>query len=203
VTDGLVSSLPPGGVDALTVRLETTTVGTKSGQIRFATNDADENPFNFSITGTVTGAAATLDQSQTRANYGFWFEQSVPRWQEFTPSMSQLHKVSLLVYRTGNPGDLWVAVERVSDGQRVWSTRVSASHVSTATAWLDVPVSPAVGLTPGTKYRLVVWGDSPSPNPSNRYFWRGQTNDNAYAAGDSCVERSWRGYDFAFRTYGA
>jgi len=201
-TDGLVGSLPPGGVDALTVRLDTATAGTKSGQISFATNDSDENPFNFSITGTVTGAA-TLDQSQTRANYGFWFEQSVPRWQEFTPSLSQLRQVSLFIYRTGNPGDLWVAVERVSDGQRVWSTQVSESQVSTGTAWLDVQVSPAIALTPGTKYRLVVWGDRPSPNPSNRYFWRGQTGDNAYAAGDSCVERSWPGYDFAFRTYGA
>ncbi len=53
VTDGLVSSLAPGLTDSLVVRLDTATAGTKSGQISFATNDSDENPFNFTITGTV------------------------------------------------------------------------------------------------------------------------------------------------------
>lgn len=55
LTEALASTLAAGASDTFTVRLDTTTVGTKSGQISFSNNDSDEKPFNFSITGTVTG----------------------------------------------------------------------------------------------------------------------------------------------------
>lgn len=46
------------------MQLDTSTIGTKSGQVSFSNNDSDKNPFNFSITGTVTApldtAAPTL-----------------------------------------------------------------------------------------------------------------------------------------------
>jgi hypothetical protein len=54
VTNGLVSSLAPGASDNFTVRLDTSVVGTKMGQISFNNNDSNENPFNFPISGTVT-----------------------------------------------------------------------------------------------------------------------------------------------------
>jgi uncharacterized delta-60 repeat protein len=54
LTEGLSGSLAPGASDTFTVQLETATVGTKSGAISFATNDSDENPFHFQITGVVT-----------------------------------------------------------------------------------------------------------------------------------------------------
>jgi uncharacterized delta-60 repeat protein len=57
LTEGLASSLMEGASDTFTVQLETGTVGTKMGEISFATNDADQNPFNFTITGTVTAPA--------------------------------------------------------------------------------------------------------------------------------------------------
>lgn len=56
ITEGLSTSIAPGASDTFTVRLDTTSVGTKSGQISFKTNDGDENPFNFSITGEVISA---------------------------------------------------------------------------------------------------------------------------------------------------
>jgi hypothetical protein len=52
--EGLTSSLPPGGSDAFTVRLESSAVGAKGGELSFATNDTDENPFNYAIAGSVT-----------------------------------------------------------------------------------------------------------------------------------------------------
>lgn len=58
VIDGLVGSLAPYVSDSLVIRLDTTTTGTKSGQISFNNNDSDENPFNFSIIGVVSAAAA-------------------------------------------------------------------------------------------------------------------------------------------------
>ena len=54
ITEGLAASLAAGASDTFSVRMETTTLGTKTGQISFANNDDDENPFNFEITGTVT-----------------------------------------------------------------------------------------------------------------------------------------------------
>ncbi len=56
VTEGLSASLAAGASDTFTVRLDTASVGTKAGEISFATNDSDENPFNFQITGTILPA---------------------------------------------------------------------------------------------------------------------------------------------------
>ncbi|MCL5280945.1 MAG: choice-of-anchor D domain-containing protein, partial [Planctomycetes bacterium] len=58
VTESLSGSLAPGASDTFTVRLDNATVGIKSGDVSFSTNDADENPFNFRITGVVLAAAA-------------------------------------------------------------------------------------------------------------------------------------------------
>jgi uncharacterized repeat protein (TIGR02543 family) len=54
LTEGLSSSLAAGASDTFTVRLDTAAIGTKTGTVSFATNDSDENPFNFTITGTIT-----------------------------------------------------------------------------------------------------------------------------------------------------
>jgi len=64
LVEDLSSSLAPGASDTFTVRLETGSVGTFSGDVSFSTNDSDENPFNFRITGTVSGGSsptATLE----------------------------------------------------------------------------------------------------------------------------------------------
>ncbi|MDB5386553.1 MAG: hypothetical protein JWM11_2199, partial [Planctomycetaceae bacterium] len=61
VTDSLVNSISPGGSDTITIRLDTSSTGTKSGHINFTTNDSDENPFNFSISGLVAVADLKLD----------------------------------------------------------------------------------------------------------------------------------------------
>ena len=57
LTEGLSSSLAAGASDTFTVRLDSTTVGTKSGEVSFVTTDPDENPFHFAITGTVGSSA--------------------------------------------------------------------------------------------------------------------------------------------------
>lgn len=56
LTDALVSTLSAGASDNFTVRLDTLTPGTKSGNVSFTTNDPNENPFTFPITGIVTPA---------------------------------------------------------------------------------------------------------------------------------------------------
>jgi GH25 family lysozyme M1 (1,4-beta-N-acetylmuramidase) len=53
ITEGLSASLLPGASDTFTIQMQTASTGTKSGNISFTTNDPNENPFNFPITGTV------------------------------------------------------------------------------------------------------------------------------------------------------
>jgi hypothetical protein len=50
------TTLAPGATTTFVVGLDTAVAGTFSGSISFATNDADENPFNFGISGTVAAA---------------------------------------------------------------------------------------------------------------------------------------------------
>ncbi len=57
LAEGLPASLAAGASDTFTIQLDTALVGTKTGEISFATNDSDENPFNFQITGTVWPAS--------------------------------------------------------------------------------------------------------------------------------------------------
>jgi hypothetical protein len=53
ILEGLVSSLAPGESDQVTIRMVSAVAGSFGGQVSFSTNDSDEDPFNFSISGTV------------------------------------------------------------------------------------------------------------------------------------------------------
>jgi hypothetical protein len=72
VTDGLGATINPGASDNLTIRLDSGSAGTKSGSVNISSNDGDENPFNFAITGRVDSGGggggqvnATLDSFGT------------------------------------------------------------------------------------------------------------------------------------------
>ena len=52
--EGLSGTIGAGLFDTFTVQLDALLPGTYSGNISFANNDGDENPFNFAITGEVT-----------------------------------------------------------------------------------------------------------------------------------------------------
>jgi Ca2+-binding RTX toxin-like protein len=56
-TDPLASSIPAGGSDTFKVRLTAATAGTYAGNISFANNDGNENPYNFAVKGVVTTPA--------------------------------------------------------------------------------------------------------------------------------------------------
>src|SRR6185503_4092429 len=53
LVEGLPASLSPGESDTFTVQLDTSVAGDKAGNVSFSNSDADENPFNFAVTGTV------------------------------------------------------------------------------------------------------------------------------------------------------
>lgn len=57
VTQALAATIAPISADDFTVELSTATVGTFAGNVSFANNDDNENPFTFAISGEVTAAA--------------------------------------------------------------------------------------------------------------------------------------------------
>jgi hypothetical protein len=64
LVEGLATSIAPGNFDTFTVQLDTAMIGAKSGQIAFTTNDPDENPFVFTIAGTVNPSISVADSNQ-------------------------------------------------------------------------------------------------------------------------------------------
>ncbi|HEY7120635.1 MAG TPA: choice-of-anchor D domain-containing protein [Tepidisphaeraceae bacterium] len=83
LVEGLSGSLNPGESDTFTVRLDSSALGTQSGQITFNSNDPDEDPFNFSITGlvapvvvppkvavTLRAPAQNIDNGNTSIEFG-------------------------------------------------------------------------------------------------------------------------------------
>jgi len=149
---------------------------------------------------TVIPPTPILDQFQTTVDYGFWLDDAAKRWQEFKPTLSHVSSVQIYVRKDGNPGNLITEIRTVADavlGQRI--TNMSAVPSS---GWLTVNFPVPIGVSPGTKYRIYVYADQDSPNPSNRYFWRGS---NASTYDPSCVNDvsgSWPNYDYAFKTFG-
>lgn len=67
LVDGPTATLLPGESDTFTVRLDTDSLGTKTGEIVLPNNDEVENPFNFQIRGTVRSAPVITFQPQDQA----------------------------------------------------------------------------------------------------------------------------------------
>jgi hypothetical protein len=66
------TTLAPGGSTTFTVRLDATAPGSYSGQVSFGTTDPNNNPFTFTISGTV-GAVSIIDDSNPGySNTGSW-----------------------------------------------------------------------------------------------------------------------------------
>ena len=59
ITNTLAASIPAGGSDTFTVRLNTTVAGTFQGNISFTNNDSNEAPYNFAIKGIVKPSGVT------------------------------------------------------------------------------------------------------------------------------------------------
>nr|CBH39021.1 hypothetical protein, secreted [uncultured archaeon] len=148
----------------------------------------------------ITNGKHILDQCQEGINYGFWFEKTVIRWQEFKPTHTSLSQIDLYIGKNGKPGNMRVSIANDAEDQ-LWETTVSGEKIAKS-GWIEIPVDPSISLKPDDSYYIYVWSDADSPDPDNRYFWRGQTKSE-YDRGISCVEDSWKGYDFAFRTWGS
>jgi hypothetical protein len=64
LTDPLATTLAPGASDSFTVKLDTSgSAASHSGNVSIASNDPDENPFTFPITGVVSGTGPEIGVS--------------------------------------------------------------------------------------------------------------------------------------------
>jgi len=83
LVEPLATFIAPHSTDTFTVQLDTNTAGTFEGDIRFATNDIDRNPFNFKVLGAVDpapndapsftkGPDQTLDEDSPAQALGNW-----------------------------------------------------------------------------------------------------------------------------------
>lgn len=137
-----------------------------------------------------------LDQAQEQIDYGFWFDQTVERWQEFRPTGDELAKIDIKVGRQGNPGNVLISL-KTEAGTTLWSTSLAPP---TGVNWISATIEPNISVEPERIYRIHVKSSQDSPDPSDRYFWRGKKNC-TYDRGRSSVDPSWPGFDFAFRIY--
>ena len=60
----------PGQTTNFVVQLDAGAVGTYTGVLSFDSNDADENPFDFSVSGTVSGGTVQVPEIQVRVGGG-------------------------------------------------------------------------------------------------------------------------------------
>jgi len=139
-----------------------------------------------------------VDSAQQQWDYGFWFDKNVPRWQTFFPIHPQLRALAVYVDFTGEPGTV-VAELQTADGKTL--ARVAGRPEKAG--WLYLPFEKAVPVTPGKPYRIYVCSDRPSPNPKQRYFWRGLRSSSFCPACMTDVASGWPHFRYAFIVYGS
>jgi GH25 family lysozyme M1 (1,4-beta-N-acetylmuramidase) len=128
LTEPLASSLTAGASDTFTVRLDSAGIGSKSGNISFATNDAGENPFVFPITGLVL----PVDVTPPEVNNAAFAYITAP--QKLTFTFSENVGASL------QPGDL-VVRKQPSQATMIVSGVSFDPGTNTATFTLNSPVT--------------------------------------------------------------
>ncbi|MFX1283890.1 MAG: hypothetical protein ACFFB5_09545 [Promethearchaeota archaeon] len=135
-----------------------------------------------------------LDQVQEEEDYGYWFDDTVIRWQEFKPFYPTLTQIDLNIQKSGNPGNMLV---NITDGQKtIWQTLLSEADITGG--WVIIPTNLTIPLIPDQSYYIYVGSDTDSASASNRYFWDGHLNSN-YTRGISSIT-SAPDFDFTFRT---
>jgi hypothetical protein len=149
------------------------------------------------------------DQVQPGIDYGYWFEATVVRWQEFVPTFENLTAISIFAQKEGDPGDLVAQIRTM--GGAVLGTRVIPGVNVPSYNWLRIAFPNAINLIPGTKYRIYVYSTADSPSPDQRFFWRG-SGVSTYGYEHDCYSdvssptctpgTCYPGYDFAFVTFG-
>ncbi len=174
---------------------------------------------SVTITGSAVAAVATTqfaDQTNSSTtvsiNTGFGTTTaSQDMGQSFTVSTSTaISQVSLYIKKNGAPANATVKIlsnssGNPSSGSALSSGTLSASAVTTSYGWVNIPLTTAVSLTPGTTYWAVV---DVASNSTTNYYTIATTNNNSYTSGQlkrGQVGGSWTipnaSYDGFFQIY--
>ncbi|UCC78959.1 MAG: T9SS type A sorting domain-containing protein [Candidatus Zixiibacteriota bacterium] len=144
------------------------------------------------------GFVEIIDQNQTLAHIGFWFDDAVIRWQQFFPALDNLSAVELFIMRSGSPGDMIVQI-CTDAGWILIDTIVNEGNIAPSD-WVRLDFSQTIDLVPGQPYRIYVFGERPSPSPYERYTWNGNHDSNYPGITDVYDIEPF--FDYAFVTYG-
>jgi P pilus assembly chaperone PapD len=157
LTEALSASLAPGASDTFTVRLDSATLGTKSGEISFANNDADEDPFNFPITGMVNATASETAFVLTKSSTFVRNDFNGCVGMRITVKGANLRVTALgRIFISGNSGTHLLKLVRASDGTDVPGGSVSISMAGgTAGQFKYAALASPVTLSANTSYYLV------------------------------------------------
>jgi parallel beta-helix repeat protein len=139
-----------------------------------------------------------IDQEQTVADPGFWFDEAEVRWQQFFPTLNNITAVALFIVKAGSPGNVIIQLTTDS-GEILNESSVYQSHVPDSD-WVRIVLPETIDLEPGEPYRIYVFSSEPSPGPDERYTWNGN-HDSDYP-GITDVYDIEPDYDYAFMTYG-
>jgi streptogramin lyase len=116
VTPPALTTLAAGQTTTFQVRLNATLPGTYTGQISLATNDSDEDPFNFTVAGSVL-ANRILDDGQ--------------------PGFTQTGSFQTFLSPIGRDGDYRYAVGGAVASEAVWTFNVTPGRYQVAATWFD------------------------------------------------------------------
>jgi hypothetical protein len=154
----------------------------------------------------------TLDQQQTQdCNYSFAITGNDCFAQSFIPTLEQLTKVELKLYKKGTPEDLKISIRSNLTGLDLTSILLSATLIPTNKTWYECDF-PDLSVTPGTTY-YIVWDPRGVPDCYNNSYWCFGIN-NSYVNGS--IFRYYIDFgiwyifnpinfsnpDFCFKTYG-
>jgi hypothetical protein len=124
-----------------------------------------------------------IDQQQT-VDSGFSWSVSENAYyaQSFTPTLGQLTRVELKLYKQGNPDGLRISIRSSLTGPDLTSKYLSGSSISTSAAWHEFNF-PDITVTTGNTY-YIVWDPVGVPDFNNNFFWRVGTG-NPYINGSA------------------
>ena len=113
----------------------------------------------------------TLDQQQTiDADLAWCISENGYFAQSFIPTIEQLTRVELKLYKKGNPAGLTISIRSYLDNSDLTSKYLSSSSIPTNKTWLEFDF-PDITVLPGKTY-YIVWDPMGVPDNTTNFFWK-------------------------------
>ncbi|QGQ22586.1 choice-of-anchor D domain-containing protein [Gimesia benthica] len=157
-TDTVPVNIPGGGSVTFTIQFDGGTTGSTFGQISFTTGDADENPYNF----TVTGAAGPATVGINDATF-----DATGAWNEHIPGV------------VGDPEFLYTGVPYVGGtgtSRAFWDFDVEPGRYQVVAHWYVHPDVSPYGRAAATNAPYTIFSDA-TPVATYRVSHQGSSND--------------------------